>query len=39
MTSALRSMGSQQKDALADYVSRLGNSEVLLESNPSDAPR
>jgi len=33
MTSALRSMGSPQKDALADYVSRLGNSEVLLDSS------
>ena len=33
MTSALRGMRPQEKDALADYVSRLGNSEVLLDSN------
>ncbi len=37
MTSALRGMGSQEKDALADYISRLGQSEGLLDSNrPTD---
>jgi cytochrome c553 len=36
MTSALRGMRPQEKDALADYVSRLGNSEVLLDSNRLD---
>jgi cytochrome c553 len=33
MTSALRGMGPQEKDALADYISRLGQSEGLLDSN------
>jgi cytochrome c553 len=33
MTSALRGMPVQEKDALADYISRLGNSEALLDSN------
>jgi cytochrome c553 len=33
MTSALRGMRPEEKDALADYVSRLGNSEALLDSN------
>lgn len=33
MTSALRGMRSQEKDALADYISRLGNSDVLLDPN------
>lgn len=33
MTSALRGMRPQEKDALADYITRLGNSEVLLDSN------
>lgn len=33
MTSALRGMGPQEKDALADYISRLGHSEGLLDSN------
>jgi cytochrome c553 len=33
MTSALRGMPAQEKDALADYVSRLGKSEALLDSN------
>jgi cytochrome c553 len=33
MTSALRGMRPQEKEALADYISRLGNSEVLLDSN------
>ena len=36
MTSALRSMRPQEKDALADYISRLGNSEALLDSNRVD---
>jgi cytochrome c553 len=33
MTSALRGMQSQEQDALADYISRLGNSDALLDSN------
>lgn len=33
MTSALRGMRPQEKDAIADYISRLGNSEALLDSN------
>ena len=33
MTSALRGMGPQEKDALADYISRLGQTEGLLDSN------
>jgi cytochrome c553 len=33
MTSALRGMHDQEKEALADYVSRLGASDVLLDSN------
>jgi cytochrome c553 len=33
MTSALRGMGPQEKEALADYISRLGQSEGLLDSN------
>lgn len=33
MTSALRGMSFQEKDALADYISRLGNSDALLDSN------
>jgi cytochrome c553 len=33
MTSALRGMRPQEKDALADYISRLGHSEALLDSN------
>jgi cytochrome c553 len=36
MTSALRSMRPQEKDALADYISRLGNSEPLLDSSGPD---
>jgi cytochrome c553 len=32
MTSALRGMRPQEKDALADYVSRLGNSEALIDA-------
>jgi cytochrome c553 len=35
MTSALRGMGPQERDSLADYISRLGQSEALLDSNPS----
>jgi cytochrome c553 len=33
MSSALRGMRAQEEDALADYISRLGNSDVLLDSN------
>lgn len=33
MTSALRSMRPPEMDALADYMSRLGKSEALLDSN------
>jgi cytochrome c553 len=37
MTSALRGMRPQEKDALADYISRLGTSDALLDSNrPGD---
>ena len=36
MTSALRGMHDQEKDALADYISRLGSSDVLLDSNARD---
>ncbi|MGC1387695.1 MAG: c-type cytochrome [Steroidobacteraceae bacterium] len=36
MTSALRSMRPPEKDALADYISRLGNSEPLLDSSGPD---
>jgi cytochrome c553 len=36
MTSALRSMRPEEKDALADYVSRLGSSEPQLESKLLD---
>lgn len=32
MTSALRGMRPTEKDALADYISRLGNSETLIEA-------
>jgi cytochrome c553 len=40
MIGALRSMGVRQKDALADYISRLGSSEVLSDSDPYDgSPR
>ncbi|MGO9934534.1 MAG: c-type cytochrome [Steroidobacteraceae bacterium] len=39
MTSALRGMPALEKDALADYISRLGNSEPLLDSNsPPHSP-
>jgi len=37
MTSALRGMRPQEKDALADYISRLGGSEALLDSSAPDA--
>jgi cytochrome c553 len=38
MTSALRGMRPQEKDTLADYISRLGDSEALLDTNrPADA--
>src|ERR1700690_3036155 len=33
MTSAIRSMRPQEMDALADYLSRLGNSDALLDSS------
>jgi cytochrome c553 len=33
MTRALPGMQSKEADALADYISRLGNSDVLLGSN------
>ena len=33
MTSALRGMRPQEEDALADYISRLGNSDPLLDSS------
>src|SRR5450631_958740 len=36
MTSALRGMRPQEMDALADYVSRLSNTEGLLDSNRHD---
>jgi cytochrome c553 len=40
MISALRSMRPQEEDALADYISRLGNSEALLDSSgPEGAGR
>ena len=36
MTSALRGMPDAEKDALADYISRLGNTEALLDANTPD---
>jgi cytochrome c553 len=36
MTSALRGMRPQEKDALADYISRLGGADALLDSNSPD---
>jgi cytochrome c553 len=36
MTGALRGMRPQEKDALADYISRFGNSEIQLDSNRPD---
>ena len=38
MTSALRSMRPQEKDALADYISRVGTSGFLLDTNRLDTP-
>lgn len=38
MSSALRGMPTSEKDALADYISRLGTSEALMDSNSRDAP-
>jgi cytochrome c553 len=38
MTSALRGMRPSEKDALADYISRLGNADALLDSNRVDGP-
>jgi mono/diheme cytochrome c family protein len=37
MTSALRGMPDSEKNALADYISRLGSSEPLLDLNPPSA--
>jgi hypothetical protein len=39
MTSALRGMATQEMDALADYISRLGNAEALLDLNRPDDMR
>jgi cytochrome c553 len=40
MTSALRGMPAQEKNALADYISRLGGSEPLLDLNrPNGVPK
>jgi cytochrome c553 len=39
MNSALRGMRRQEKDALADYISRLSSSDVLLDSNDSGRGR
>jgi cytochrome c553 len=36
MTSALRAILPKEKDALADYISRLGSSEAVLDSNRPD---
>jgi cytochrome c553 len=36
MTSALRGMRSTEMDALADYISRLGNAEALIDPNLDD---
>jgi cytochrome c553 len=36
MTSALRGMRPQEKEALADYISRLGTSDALLDSSGSN---
>ena len=38
MTTALRGMRDQEKDALADYIARLGASDPLLDSNAADRP-
>ena len=40
MTSALRGMPPQEKEALADYIARLGSSQPLLDLNrPNDMPK
>jgi hypothetical protein len=39
MTGALRAMPDSEKDALADYISRLANSEPLLDSHSPNAVR
>jgi len=39
MTSALRGTRPQERDALADYISRLGSSDALLDSNRSSDER
>jgi cytochrome c553 len=40
MTSALRGMPPQEKEALADYITRLGSSQPLLDSNrPNGLPK
>jgi cytochrome c553 len=36
MTSALRGMRPQEKEALADYISRLGHTDALLDTNRPD---
>jgi cytochrome c553 len=38
MTSALRGMREPEKDALADYVSRLGNADALVDPEPPRRP-
>jgi cytochrome c553 len=38
MTSALRGMRESEKDALADYVSRLGNADALVDSERPRRP-
>jgi cytochrome c oxidase subunit II len=38
MMNALRGMPPAEKDAVADYISRLGNSEPLLDSNRPPPP-
>jgi cytochrome c553 len=38
MTSALRGMRAAEKDALADYISRLGSSGALLDSKSPSSP-
>ena len=40
MTSALRGMPPQEKEAVADYITRLGSAGPLLDSNrPDDMPK
>ena len=36
MSGALRAMLPGEKDALADYISRLGNADALLDLNRVD---